>query len=72
MWWEIQPVTGIETDVTPRCMERDRAVDAEEDLVIGVLVFAVSISRFIGPRLWGEPFFAKGIFGHCPLGPAHR
>lgn len=72
LWWEIEPVTGIETDVTPWCMECDRAVDAEEDLVMRVLVFPVSISRLIGPCLWGEPFFAKGFFGHCPLGPVHR
>jgi hypothetical protein len=47
LWWEIEAITWIEVDVTLRRVERDRTIDAEEDLVIGMLMFPVAVARFV-------------------------
>ena len=48
---EVETVSGTEFDVAIGGVERDGAFDAEEDLVIGVFMFPIPISRVVGPGM---------------------
>lgn len=75
MWsprWEVEPITLGQRNVSAGRVEDDRPIDAEQDLVIRVLVLAIRVSGLVRPDMGIETLFSKRVLRLHPGVSSHR